>query len=115
MDHHGTGFKIQEAALKISSMLSILERTLISRDTVLWSTPYRTNEYPYLELVISTWNPFLKIDIENFEKVQKRETQMPAALRSMKKYEQRLDGLNMKTLKTRPLRGRPYLKLLNKK
>lgn len=92
------------AASKANSILSMFKRAFVSRDTVLWSTLYRTYVSPHLEFAISGWNPFLKRDIDNLEKVQRRATRIPTSLRGVQ-YEERLDRLKLTTLKTRRLRG----------
>jgi len=58
-------------------------------------------EYQYAN---SVWSPFLKGNIENIEKVQKRATKLIISLKHLT-YEERLKQLKLPTLKYRRARG----------
>ena len=82
----------------------MLKHTFVSRDVELWAALYRTYIRPHLEFAVSSWNPFLRRDIDALEKVQRRVTRVPTALRDMD-YESRLERMGLTSLETRRQRG----------
>ena len=99
-------FSVQSAhaATKANAILSMLKKTFISRDIEIWATLYRTYVRPHLEFAISAWRPYLKRDIQVIEKVQRRATRIPTALKDQD-YNFRLDRMGLTTLETRRNRG----------
>ena len=92
------------AASKANQVLGMLKHTFVSRDVELWAALYRTYIRPHLEFAVSSWNPFLRRDIDALEKVQRRVTRVPTALRDMD-YESRLERMGLTSLETRRQRG----------
>lgn len=92
------------AASRSNAMLGMLKRTFLSRDVETWACLYRTYIRPHLEFAISAWRPFLQRDITVLEKVQRRATRLPTALRGVD-YSARLERMKLTTLETRRQRG----------
>ena len=69
---------------------------------------------PHLEFAVSVWNPYLRKDIYNIEKIQRKATRMIPNLKR-KSYEHRLKVLKLTTLETRRKRGDliQFYKILN--
>jgi len=59
---------------------------------------------PHVEYANSVWSPYKKCDIEAIKKNQKRATKLVISLRKLP-YKERLQHLNLYTLKYRRLRG----------
>lgn len=92
------------AASKANSILGMLKRTFMSRDIELWASLYRTYIRPHLEFAVSAWCPFLRRDIVALEKVQRRVSRTPIALKGVD-YNERLKRMSLTTLEVRRLRG----------
>ena len=65
---------------------------------------YKALVRPHVEYANSVWSPYRKGDIEATEKIQKRATKLVISLRKLPSKE-RLQHLNLYTLKYRTLRG----------
>lgn len=92
------------AATKANKMLSLLKRTFKSRDVSLWTRLYKTYIRPHLDYAAAVWSPRLKKDVDIIEKVQRRVTKTPHAMRGLS-YEMRCSKMNLNTLEKRRLRG----------
>ena len=93
-----------KAAKKAMSSLGLVKRTFKYID--LHSLPKLYNSYvrPHLEYCVQAWCPYLKKDIAELEKVQRRATKLVPSLRNLP-YEDRLRSLNMYSLFCRRVRG----------
>jgi ribonuclease P/MRP protein subunit RPP40 len=76
----------------------------MSRDIELWASLYRTYIRPHLEFAVSAWCPFLRRDIVALEKMQRRVSRTPKALKGVD-YNERLKRMSLTTLEVRRLRG----------
>ena len=65
---------------------------------------YKALVRPHVEYANSVWSPYKKGDIEAIEKIQKRATKLVISLRKLP-YKERLQHLNLYSLKYRRLRG----------
>ena len=65
---------------------------------------YKALVRPHVEYANSVWSPYKKGDIEAIEKIQKRATKLVISIRKLP-YKERLQPLNLYTLKYRKLRG----------
>ena len=92
------------ASNKANSMLSSLKRTFVSRDAGIWNKLYKTYVRPHLEFAVAAWSPHMKKDIAMLEKVQRRATKIPNALKGLA-YEDRCKTLGLTDLTTRRARG----------
>lgn len=92
------------ASSKANRVFGMLKRTFLSRDAELWACLYRTYIRPQLEFAVSAWNPFLRRDTTVLEKVQRRVTKIPYALRELE-YNDRLTRMGLTTLERRRTRG----------
>ena len=93
-----------QAIKAASSTLGIIRRhiTCKSKDIVL--KLYKALVRPKLEYCVQAWQPYLKRDIENLEKVQHRATKMIRECRGLN-YEDRLKCTGLLTLERRRERG----------
>lgn len=92
------------ASSKANRVLGMMKRTFLSRDVELWACLYREYVRPQLEFAVSAWNPFLRRDVKAIEKVQRRATKIPLALRDLN-YTERLERMGLTSLETRRIRG----------
>ena len=65
---------------------------------------YKSYIRPHLEYSVQAWSPYLKKDIDEIEKVQRRATKIVPELSHLP-YDQRLHRLNLTTLEERRKRG----------
>jgi len=65
---------------------------------------YKALVRPHVEYANSVWSPYKKGDIEAIEKIQKRATKLVISLRKLP-YKERLQHLNLYSLKYRRLKG----------
>jgi hypothetical protein len=98
------GAQAAHAVSKANRVFGLLKRTFLSRDVELWTSLYRTYVRPHLEFAVSAWNPYLRRDVAILEKVQRRVTRLPTALRSVQ-YDERLERMGLTTLESRRVRG----------
>ena len=92
------------ASNKANAMLSALKRTFVSRDVSIWNKLYKTYVRPHVEFAVAAWSPYMKKDIATLEKVQRRATKVPSALKELA-YEDRCKALGLTDLETRRARG----------
>ena len=96
--------QVNKAAAKANSMLGMLKRTFVTRETGIWKKLYTTYVRPHLEFANSAWQPYLKQDIQTLEKVQHRATKVPQDLKKHS-YEERCRILDLNSLEERRIRG----------
>ena len=65
---------------------------------------YKALVRPHVEYANSVWSPYKKGDIDAIEKIQKRATKLVVSIRKLP-YNERLQHLNIYSLKYRRLRG----------
>jgi hypothetical protein len=97
-------------AAKANRMLGLILNTFSYLDLKSFRQLYCTFVRSQLEFAMSAWNPYLAKDIESLELVQRRATKRAPGLRQLC-YEERLQKLNLTTLKERRIRG--YLTIFN--
>ena len=85
-------------------MLALLRNSFRSRNTNLWKKLYITYVRPLLEYSIQAWSPYLQKDINEIEKVQRRATKIPYALKGLS-YAERCLNMQLPTLAERRERG----------
>ena len=95
---------IDRVVKKANQMIGIIKRTFsyLDRDTFL--KLYKAFVRPHLEYANVIWNPYLKRQSEKIEEVQRRATRLLKECKEMK-YKERLDYLNLHSLKGRRVRG----------
>ena len=74
--------QVSKATSKANNMLGQLKRTFVTRDKLIWKKLYTTYVRPHLEFAIAGWNPYLKKDIAQIEKVQRRATKVSPVIRN---------------------------------
>ncbi len=67
---------------------------------------------PHLEYCIQAWSPYLRKDIDMFDKIQRRATKLIPGLRDLR-YEERLKDCELTTLETRRLGGGDQIEVFN--
>ena len=87
-----------------NSTLGLFRRTIKCKSQNIITKLYKALVRPKLEYCVQAWRPFLKTDIENIEKVQRRATKMIEDCKSLK-YEDRLIQIGLTTLDERRTRG----------
>jgi len=80
------------------------KRNFIHMDKNTFCLLYKALVRPHVEYAHSVWNPYKKCDITDIEKVQKRATKLVISLKYCS-YKERLQILNLPTLKYRRFRG----------
>jgi hypothetical protein len=93
-----------EAAKKANRVLGMIKRTIVSREKDIILRLYKTLVRPHLEYCVQAWNPYLRKDIEELEKVQRRATKMIKGFSNLS-YDERLKRCNLTSLETRRIRG----------
>src|SRR6218665_36439 len=78
-----------EASKRANSTLGMIRRTIVTRDKDTILRLYKTLVRLQLEYCIQVWSPYLKQDMENLEKVQRRATKMMQSYMYLS-YEERL-------------------------
>lgn len=96
---------VQAVASKANRILGQLKNTFVSRDLELWKKLYVSMVRPHLEFAVSAWSPYLKKDISELEKVQKRALKIPNELKGLHSYEKRLERIGLTSLEERRKRG----------
>ena len=93
-----------EAASKANRVLGMIHRQFKDLDKKSFLIIYKSFVRPHLEYAVQSWSPYLKGDMENLEKVQRRATKLVKGYWKLP-YEERLKRLNLTTLYIRRLRG----------
>ena len=91
-------------ATKANNIMGIIRRTYTYLDIESFKLLFKSLVRPHLEYVAPVWNPWLKRDIAELEKVQRRASKQVPALKNMS-YPDRLRKLSFPTLRFRMLRG----------
>ena len=89
---------------KCKSLLAIIKRTFTCVNKRIMSKLYKALIRPMIEYGNSVWGPFYKCDQVMLEKMQRRVTKMVPELRQFS-YPERLEQMNIPTLKYRRTRG----------
>src|SRR3989441_8033171 len=89
--------RVSKSANKI---MGLIRRKVANKSMEGMLILYKTLVRPILDYCIPVWRPYLKKDIMQLEKIQKRYTKMIKGCRRIT-YEQRLDNLNLTTLEER--------------
>ena len=85
------------AANKAMSKLRVIKRTFKYFDKKSFTTLYKTYVRPHLEYSVQAWCPYLKRDITELEKVQRRATKLVPGLRHLS-YPERLQQMDLYTV-----------------
>ena len=96
--------EINRRTAKASSIMGMIRRNFTYLDVDTFKMLFKAFVRPHLEYGSPIWNPRLKRDIEELEKVQRRATKQLPATKNMT-YEERLRLLKLPTLRFRRLRG----------
>ena len=89
---------------KANSIMGLIRRTYTYLDEDSFKCLFKALVRPHLEYAEAVWNPYKKQDIEEIENVQRRATRQLPSLKGLS-YPERLQKLNMPTLKYRRSRG----------
>lgn len=89
---------------KANSIMYLISKAFKDPTPQMFVKLYKAYIRPRLEYAQSIWSPYYVRDIEALERVQRRATKIPPALRDLP-YEQRLQRLNLPTLYERRTRG----------
>jgi ribonucleases P/MRP protein subunit RPP40 len=92
------------AIKKANSTLGLIRRSIKSKSNNIVTKLYKALVRPKLEYCVQVWRPYLKKDIENMEKVQRRATKMIAECKGLN-YEDRLNITGLPSLEARRTRG----------
>jgi len=95
---------IQRVVAKANQMLGIIKRSFTFLDKEVFLYLYKALVRPHLEYGNVIWNPYLKRQSIQIEKVQRRATKLLKECQQMT-YTERLLYLNLHSLKGRRLRG----------
>ena len=96
--------QIDKCITKANAMLGLIKRTFSFIDEEIFLRCFKTFVRPILEYGQQAWAPHLEKDIEILEKVQRRATKLVHSLKDLP-YEERLDKLQLFSLKRRRERG----------
>ena len=92
------------AAAKGYRMVGLIRRNFSYLDIEMCRTLYCSLVRPHVEYAIQSWSPYLRKDIEELEKVQRRMTRLVPELKTLN-YEERRKRLGIYSLEKRRLRG----------
>jgi hypothetical protein len=92
------------AVKNANSTLGLIRRNIKNRNKNIIVKLYKGLVRPKLEYCVQAWRPFLKGDIKNLEKVQRRATKMIEGCRDLS-YTERLAITGLTTLEDRRSRG----------
>ena len=95
------------AASKGNQVLGMIRRNIAYQDKSLIVPVYKAVVGPHLEYCIQAWSPYLRKDIDMFEKIQRRATKLFPGMIDLR-YEERLKERGLTTLETRRLRGEDF-------
>ena len=98
------GWQCGEAVRKASRTLSCIHRCISSRSKEVILPLYAALVRPQLEYCIQFWAPHFKRDVDSMERVQRRATRMIRGQQG-RRYEEKLQDLNLFSLQKRRLRG----------
>ena len=93
-----------KAANGANMTLGMIKRNVISRDKDIIVNLYKTLVRPKLDYCVQAWRPYLRKDIDNFEKVQRRATKLISQCKGLS-YNDRLKITGLTTLEERRNRG----------
>ena len=96
--------QVADARSKALRMLGAINRNVSYKSAEVISKLYCAFVRPHLEYCVQAWSPTYEKDCWLLERVQKRATKMINGLSNLE-YEDRLESLNMFSLKYRRLRG----------
>ena len=96
--------QVKSAAAKGNKMVGLIRRTFTCLNVEMCRILYCTLVRPHIEYAIQSWSPYLRKDIDELEKVQKRMTRLVPELSNLK-YEERCKRLGIYPLEKRRLRG----------
>ena len=85
---------------RANRVLGMISRTMVYRSPDILTKLYKSLVRPHLEYCVSAWSPHYVKDRDRLEKVQHRFTRMVPGVRGLE-YEERLERLNLLTLKER--------------
>ena len=91
------------AASKGNQVLGMIRRNITYKDKSLIIPLHKAIVTPHLEYCIHAWNPYLRKDVDMFDKIQRRATKLIPGLRDQT-YEERLNECGLTTLEMRRLR-----------
>ena len=91
---------VARAVEKANRVLGIIKRTYVNRSKGNILSLYKSLVRPHLEYCVQAWRPFLRQDVDNIEKVQRRATRMISELADLE-YSERLRRCNLTTLEIR--------------
>lgn len=95
---------VQEVASRANRILGRLKRVFTTIDQESVRLLYVSLIRPHLEFAVPVWSPYLKMDIEELEKVQKRALKWNCFDRGLS-YEEKLKSVCLITLRERRQRG----------
>ena len=107
---------ISEKVNKANSIMGLVRRTFTHLDKGNFALLFKSLVRPHLEFANQVWSPYLQKHIQEIENVQRRATKLIPGMKDLT-YEERLETLNLPTLKYRRFRGDmiEMYKLLNSK
>lgn len=89
-----------KASKSANKIVGLIRRNIINKTQDEMLILYKTLIRPILDYCIPVWRPFLKKDIKQLERIQRRFSKMIIGCKK-KNYEQRLEMLNLTTLEER--------------
>jgi len=85
-------------------MLGLINRSVKYKSREVMKKLYLAYVRPHLEYSVQAWSPYLEKDIDMLERVQRKATRLVSGLSNLE-YGERLNALDMYSLKYRRLRG----------
>ena len=96
--------QVKAAAAKANKMVGLIRRNFCYLNTDMCKTMYCTLARPHIEYAIQSWSPYLKKDIEELEKVQRRMAKLVPEHKDLT-YKERCKRLGIYSLVKRRLKG----------